>query len=363
MNSAELIEKMTRRASKKKTPIKASDYLSSGSTMVNLAATGHVDRCFVKGKSYFFVGDSGSGKTFICLTSFAEATINPSFDDYLLIYDNPEDGALMDLRKFFGAGVAKRLQAPGGTRAKPVFSRTSEDYYYFVDDYIEAGVPFIYILDSMDALDTDADEKKFRKQKKARKDNANESGSYGTAKARMNSSRLGSVIHGLKETGSILITIHQTRDNIGGNAMFQPKTRSGGHAVKFYASLEMWTSIKGRKYKTAKGKRFQVGIDCKVKIKKNRIDGKEWDVVVPIYRTVGIDDIGGCIEWLGEMKHWPCTKGVYRCPELKMKGRIESIIKRAQDDPEVIDIIKQTVQTVWQEIEEATFVERPSKYG
>ena len=85
---------------RKKEVLTAKDFLSTGSTLLNLACTGFPNRGFVKGRYYFIVGDSTSGKTWLSLTCLAEASINPNFKDYRFIYDNAEDGALMDITRF-----------------------------------------------------------------------------------------------------------------------------------------------------------------------------------------------------------------------------------------------------------------------
>jgi len=71
-------------------------FLSTGSTLLNLACTGKPYYGFAKGHYYFIVGDSVSGKTFLSLTCLAEASINPNFDNYRFIYDKDFLG-----RKFF----------------------------------------------------------------------------------------------------------------------------------------------------------------------------------------------------------------------------------------------------------------------
>ena len=108
------------------------DLLGSGSTLLNLACTNKPYGAFQKGKYYLFVGDSQSGKTFLALTCMAEASISKHFKDYRIIYDNVEDGALMDIRRFFGDAVAERLEAPSAAGC----SKTVEEFYYNVDDAI-----------------------------------------------------------------------------------------------------------------------------------------------------------------------------------------------------------------------------------
>ena len=142
-------------------------YLSSGSTMVNLACSGRSIGAFIKGHYYFFVGDSDSGKTWLCLTCLAEACLNPAFKEYRLIYDATEHGAIMDWERFFGSRLAKRVEPPRMVKGEPIYSETAQDFYYHVSDAIDAGIPFIYILDSQDALSSKEEIDKFKKTKTA----------------------------------------------------------------------------------------------------------------------------------------------------------------------------------------------------
>lgn len=345
---------------RKRGPIPAGDFLDSGSTLLNLACTANPYHCFAKGHYYYFVGDSQSGKTFLVLTAFAEATLNKNFNDYRLIYDNSEDGALMDIGEFFGSSTAARLEPPAGTKQQPQFSRTVEDFYFNIDDAIEEGKPFIYILDSMDGLTTKDDKEKFKKQKKATREDKKEAGSYGMAKAKYNSSHMNDVRASLRDTKSILIIISQTRDKVGGMG-FETKTRAGGRALTFYADMEIWTSIKGPIKKSVRGKLRKIGIVCSAKVKKNRIKGRERVVQVPLYHSVGIDDLGGCVNFLIDEGHWKKSKTNVKANEFEFSGGVEALISYIQEEG-LERKLRQLTATVWNEIEEGCKVERKKKY-
>lgn len=306
--SAVEIAKAAINVSKPKLQITSKDLLSTGSTLLNLSMSGKPEGGLIKGKYFFFVGDSGSAKSWINLTSLAEASINPNFKDYRLIYDNIEDGALMDIEHYFGKALKNRLESPSKEKdGTPVFSSTIEELYYHLDDAISKNKPFIYVVDSMDSLSSESEQEKFQETKEAYRKGNNTTGSYGDGKAKKNSSGLRTVINGLKKTGSILLIISQTRDNITGFG-FDKKTRSGGRALRFYATCEIWASVKEKLKKTVKKKLRQIGIVCKLDIKKNRETGKERSVEVPIINGVGIDDIASCVDYLIEESHWPKAK-------------------------------------------------------
>lgn len=352
---------LTEKPSKKNTGIKSRDLLSTGSTLLNLACSGRIAGGFPKGKYIFIVGDSSSGKTWLSLTCLAEASINPQFDDYRFIYDNGEDGALMDISKFFGSKVAKRLEAPAMEEGEPVYSSTIEEFYDNLDDAIQEGRPFIYIQDSMDVLTSDAESEKFQEQKTARRKGKDTTGSYGDGKAKKNSSNIRRVLRHLRQTGSILIIISQTRDNIGFGAQFNPKTRSGGKALRFYACLEMWSSIREKIKKDINGKKRQLGIICEVEVKKNRLTGKETTVQIPLYHSFGIDDVGACIDYLLSEGHWSKKTGGLSAPEFEFSGSREKLIKKIEDE-DLGRELQTLVSSVWREIAEKCSISRKSRY-
>ena len=333
-------------------------FLSTGSTLLNLACTGKPYCGFAKGRYYFIVGDSISGKTFLSLTCLAEASINPNFDNYRFIYDNSEGGALMDIKRFFGKEVFKRMEPPGWDN-RPLYSRSIEEFYFHVDDAIRKGRPFIYILDSMDSLSSQEEADKFDATKTAMRRGKKVAGSYTDGKAKKNSANLRRLLKPLADTNSILIIINQTRDNIGFG--FEKKTRSGGHALRFYATIELWSSVKKKISKNIKGKKRQLGVECLIQIKKNRITGRERTLTIPIYHSIGIDNTGSCVKFLIEENHWKVQSNKIIAPEFKFKGSKEKLIRYIEKENMERDLHDITAD-IWNEIERLCEVKRKIRY-
>jgi len=339
-------------------------WLSTGSTLLNLACSGRPDGGFFKGGYFFFVGDTTSGKTFLSLTSFAEATINPAFDDYRLIHDEVEGGALMDFARFFGQRVADRVEPPARDKhGAPVYSQTAQQFYYHLDDAFRVGRPFIYVLDSQDSLSSEEEIKKFGKLKKAaRGQRDDEAGSYGDAKAKVHSANLRRVLRPLADSGSILLILNQTRDSFD---MFQKSTYSGGRALLFYASLQLWSSVAGKLDRMVKGKKRELGIISKVRVKKNRITGRDRSVVIPIYHSCGVDDVGGCVDYLVDEGIWERTReGVITVTGLgpTWEQRREPLIRRIEEQ-DLGEDLRSLVAETWEEIEQACRVPRKNRYN
>lgn len=340
--------------------------LSSGSTLLNLACSDGADGAFQPGRYSMIVGDSSAGKTFLNMTIFAEAANSETFANYDLIYDNVEDGMLMDVERLFGHETAKRIRPPAKEKnGTPIFSDTIEDFYFHIDDAVKRKKPFIYILDSMDGLTSESELDKFESQKKAARNNTQTAGSYGDGKAKKNSAGLRNALIGLRKTNSILIIISQTRDNVG--VGFNPKTRSGGRALRFYATVELWLSVNKTITKTIMGKKRRVGINVRAVVEKNRITGKRQEVSFDIFPSYGIDDIGSCIDFLVSDGPWKKTDqmiiptGLHRSLEgvkITKKSLIDAIEKQNMESR-----LRRLVQKTWDEIQEKCNAQRKKKYS
>lgn len=308
--------------------------------------------------------------TWTSMTCFAEACRNPAFKNYRLIFDDVEGGALMDIERYFGKEVAKRLESPSTKNGKPVHSDTVESFYYHLTDLIEEGEPFIYVLDSQDALSSESSEKKFAKQRKASDEDQDAKGSFGDGKAKYHSEHIRMVLSGIQKLGSILIIIGQTRDNLGMG--FEKKTRSGGRALPFYANLEIWTSVAHLITRNVMGKDRTVGAMCQAYVKKNRVSGKtgkDRTVQIPIYYSHGIDDVGACVEYLIEEGHWkkkdhPDDKRrkIFDAHDFDFEGSVSELIRFIEEENLESKLVA-LVGKVWQEIEEATAVVRKPRYA
>lgn len=334
-------------------------WLSTGSSLLDLACTGKIGKGYKAGCYYNFVGASDSGKSFLTLAAFAEASIDRNFDAYRLIYDNPENSLTMDVERFFGQKMAQRLEE--------VYSPSVEGFYYHLDDCFSKKQPFVYVLDSMDSLESEEDSEKFQEKKKAfdRKRLTGKTqevtGGYGTAKAKANSNGLRTLMDPLRESGSILIIVSQSRKNLGFGAQFNPDVQSGGTALKFYAHLQIWTSVKELIKKRVKGKERELGVRVKLAVKKNRLNGRKRSVHVPIYHSAGVGELDSLVEWLLEEKAWKGTEDALEAPEFDFQGGKEEMIQKIQEESKDQELRK-LVQHKWDEIEGACVVPRRSKY-
>jgi len=333
--------------------------LSSGCTVLNLACTGSPFSAFRRGGYYFIVGDSAAGKTVLGGAALGEAAINKRFDDYRLVFDNIEDGAFM-FDKFYGPKVTDRITAPRVKDGVAINSVTAEEFYSHVHRNCSEQ-PTIYVGDSENALSSEGEMDKQEKKRAAIEEGKEISGIMTDHKAKIHSQNLRPTIKLLRDTMSILVLLGQTRDVIGAMPGQDTKTYSGGKALRFYAHLEIWFSVVERIRKTVRGKPREVGIITEAYVKKNRFTGKRSRVRFPIYYSFGIDDLGACVNYLVDEKHWTKSNGVITAKEFDFKGPVESLIQHIEENNYERDL-RSLTGDVWREIEEACEVKRKNKY-
>jgi RecA/RadA recombinase len=326
--------------------------LSTGSTLFNLALSDNALTGLKTGKMMNLIGDSCAGKSFLALTILAKACYSKKFDKYKKYYDDVESACEFNMLDLFGEKAEKEIISPYEDSPS---SETIEQFYYNIDTLLDKGEPFIYVLDSMDALTTNSESELFDDNKKAFEKGTQTKATYGDGKAKQNSANLRKIVGRLKETESILIIISQTRDNIG-NA-YVPKTRAGGKALKFYASWEVWVSVAEKLKMKVNGKDRIIGINALLKVAKNKVTGKYVDVQVPIYYSCGVDDVGSMIDWMVAEGGWSSKTGWIESPfgKHRMDALVEHIIETKK-----VKELKLLVQEAWTAIWEKCRVNRKS---
>lgn len=344
--------------------------IPTGSTSLNLACSNLYHGGYCPGRMVNFIGDSSSGKTMVAFNMFAEVSHNPSFDDFHLYYDEPESSLSFDVPKLFGKATDDRVD-------KSIKSRNIETFYGNLVKVLRKGEPFIYALDSFDSIGSLEEEGRadqFAKlvdddTEKTRKDLK---GTYGTAKPKLASELFRNVIPLLENTKSLLFIISQVRDNLKQTMFGSTKIRAGGKALKFYATHEIWSAIKGH---IKKGE-HNIGIQTIISIKKNKLTGREMSIEFPIYYDYGMDDIGSCFDFLLEQKAWsvyskkeagkPAGRGVpyvkTTIPSLtSFKGKPTELMAYIEENG-MEDAVRQCMQQKWDEILESLKLNRKPRY-
>jgi recombination protein RecA len=202
---------------------------------------------------------------------------------------------------------------------------------------------------------------KFEERKKDIRAGKEPKGSRTDGKAKINSQYIRQLLGPLQKSGSILIVINQTRENVGDGIIWDRKTHSGGKSLTFYACCEIWSSVVHQIKKSVNGKPRQIGTLCEVRTKKNRLSGKDREITIPILWSHGIDDIGACVDYLTEEKHWTIRNGMIDARELDFKGGREAVIHYVEEHDMRRDL-QEMVRDVWDEIEHACEARRTNPY-
>lgn len=327
-----------------------SDFASFGLTLLNLATYGKTFGGVAKGTAMWLRGRASGGKTFLARNILCEASMNKEFQDYQLIYDDVEHGALMDTEKFWPP-LVRRLVPPAWTQNKitkakrPYYSKDIGEFYKRLRAKLDSGKKFIWIEDSMDAL------------------NAVTTTKMSDNKAKANSQELRRLMDPLHESGSILILISQARANL--NDMFGGDISAGGRALEHYPSC----TVTLRKFKSLcryhNDKKWPVGSLIQAHVEKNRISGFDSTIYFPIYFDYGIDDIGSCIDWLSTAAgYWEATEEgtSITAPEFNFEGKKWDLIRQIELKNQLRDLRTLTAK-VWYDIRAKISVKRMPRYS
>jgi len=358
---ARIARTIQRRSKKKTTKKKKPLMIPTGSTLLNLILSDRMSGGFPVGKMTNIIGDSGAGKSILALSCLAEMAHGSKFKDFKLIYDDCEHALQFDTDKLFGEKTTERIEAPRyDEEGNPLYTRTVEQAIMNIVDTCEKGEPFIYILDSLDAISSNEEQHVMKEMIKAEREGKAPKGTYAMAKAKMVSTMLRNTVEAVEKSKGHLIIISQTRDDINPRT-FTTKTRSGGKGLKFYCTHEIWVACGKPITKEIKAKKYMIGVNAVVKVSKNRVTGKRREMSFPIYYSYGIDDVTGCCEYLVNCGYWGKAGTKINAKEFNISCQLKKLVIHIEDNNLELEL-KKITRKAYLEIEESLVVERKSKY-
>lgn len=328
--------------------ISKDNLIPSGSTLLNCALSDNPYGGYGIGKLVNLIGDSHAGKSFLALNCLAECATNKRFKDYDLYYDDVEVALEFDLVYLFGKQRAERIILNS-------ISVSLEDFYGNVLRKIKDGKPFVYILDTFDALSSEED----KERAKVFAAGKQVDGTYGTSKPKLIGEILRTIKADIYNKEAAVMILSQTKDNIGFGAQFQPKTRSGGRALKSFSTHEFWLAVR-KLIKESKFKKI-IGAITEAKITKNKLTGKSYKVNIHIFNDYGIDDISANVDFLIDNGAWKKDKNTIIVPEFKLEGVRRKIIYDIEDLNLQNEVVK-LVGEKWKEIEDSVRLDRKPRY-
>jgi len=223
---------------------------------------------FPKGRICELWGLEAAGKTLTTLSAIVSAQ------------NNGEKAAFIDAEHAFSPNFARSLGVDVDELiyAAPDYG---EQALEIVEALVESGEVAIIVIDSVSALVPKAEYEAEMGQ------------SLPGVQARMMNQALRKLTPKVAKSNTCVIFINQIREKIG--VMFgDPRTTSGGNALKFYASLR----LECRRAAVIKKGETQIGHRMEVTVKKNKVGvpfrSAEFDI---IYEGGGIDRVGEILDF------------------------------------------------------------------
>ncbi|MFX0132406.1 MAG: hypothetical protein ACFFDN_02045 [Candidatus Hodarchaeota archaeon] len=266
-------------------------YLSTGCTLVDLVVGGGEGLGFPLGKIINVVGDSSSGKTFLC-NEIVASNYHKLKNKLEWNYDDAETGHTFDTKKLFSMEIINK-----DTLKSITVEEFDVNVKRFMKKRLTTGKIGIYVLDTLDGLGDsekqDRAEERY-KQAEAGKEIENK-GTYGTSTPKFLSQEFFKTkTYEVEKKNMLLIIISQVRENLD-PGMFKKKfVRAGGRALNFYAHTCLWLATTSKIVK----KDRVIGVIVKAKTEKSKTPRPFRTCKFIIYFDYGVDDIGSNLNYL-----------------------------------------------------------------
>lgn len=256
------------------------DFIRTGATVLDCLLGGG----WPLGRIVNIIGDESTGKSLLCIE--AASNFLHQFPKGKVFYRESEAAFDEEYAEALGMPIDKvDFIAPDDFE-------TIEDWNADLEKCIaqckRLGVPGLYIVDSVDALSDEAEQK--------RKFNE---GTYGGDKPKQIGKLFRKQVAAIRAADICLIAVSQTRDKI--NSMFPQKTRSGGKALNFYASQIIWLSHVKDVSRTRDGIKRVVGLRIKAKCSKNKVALQDRIVEFVIRFGQGLDTVTTSLDFLEDI--------------------------------------------------------------
>ena len=237
------------------------------------------------------VGDRSAGKTFLSNEFIAWAYHNLG-KNFKWVYDDCESGYSFDTESLYGFDIMPE---------NPVHSTTVEEAFYHITKFAERlkdNQFGIYVLDSLDGLTSEEQDKRAEERIKCIEDEKEMKGTYGMGKAKYLSQEFFPQLCSVIEDKNILvIIISQIRDNVD-MFSFEKYARAGGKALDFYAHSVIWLATA----KKIEKKDRPVGVVVKAKTTKSKTPRPFRECFFSFLYDYGLDCIGTNVDYLFDLR-------------------------------------------------------------
>ncbi len=267
-----------------------SDWISTGSTLLDLAISNRANGGLPVGRIVELNGLESTGKSLICAHLCAETQKKGG----LAIYLDTESAAAPEFWKALGVKLENLVYI------RPV---TIEEVFEYVENIIakvratSKDRLVTIIVDSIAGVTT---------EKELESDHGVDG--YNTAKALIIGKAMRRITDVLGKQRILLVLTNQLRVNMNAMMFGDKYLTPGGKAIPFAASVRVRLATKG---KLKKGEDV-IGVKCKATVVKSRIGPPYRVAEFEIFFDSGIQDRKSWLEFLKKYKYATFSKGVYR---------------------------------------------------
>jgi recombination protein RecA len=272
------------------TPTDLTDFISTGSSILDLAISNRVYGGIACGRITELTGLEGSGKSLIA----AHMMANVQREGGVAVLIDTENAVNAEFYESIGLDFAKMVYAQ---------PETLEDIFTMVEKIIETvrkgngtEKKVIIVVDSVAGVPTAAElESDYNKD------------GYATGKAIILSKAMRKVTGLIAKQKIALVFTNQLRQKLNAPAFSDPWTTSGGKAIAFHASTRLRLAIKEKI--TTKEKEV-LGVTVKASVIKNRLGPPFRVAEFDVYFDRGIDDLNSWLDFC-KSKGLVSTGGAY----------------------------------------------------
>ena len=269
------------------TPTDLTEWVSTGSTLLDIAISNRPNGGFPVGRIVELQGMEASGKSLI----MAHALANTQKKGGLAVYIDTENALSEDFLRAIGVNVNDMLYIP---------LETIEDIFEAIENIIESirktskDRLVTIVVDSVSAATT-----------KIEQDADFDKDGWATSKAILMSKAMRKITNTIGKQRVLLLCASQLREKMG--VMFGDKyTTSGGKALGFHASCRIRLKPIG-KLKSGSGATEQIiGVQTEAQVIKNRMGPPFKKAEFDVYFDSGIDDVNS---WLKLLKNYGRISG------------------------------------------------------
>lgn len=362
-DTKEVVKQIVQRKNKPIKEIERVEFISSGSTPLNLAASQKArNGGWGRNRIINFVGDRSSGKTLLALEAAAQihyyiknikSTLFPPVKNIKIKYWNREGVMDFPLEQMYGESLVEAIDWNYDCIAAEQWGR---DVFRCVNEH-KPGECFLGILDTIDSLGTEAGKERLDKSVKSNKPM---DGTYGTGVERakyFSSDFFNNLCSRMRSKDFTLILISQVRDKIDANKFEKKQYRAGGKALDFYAHQVAWLSSAKKLENKYDEQKRAYGIAGRAFFDKNKVAPPYRSAVFNILFNYGLDDIGSMAHFLSSAR----IQKVFKEQFDKQVTR-EELIDAADNDKGIYEQLIDAMEEYWREIEANTAVTRNPRF-